>query len=192
MKLKLLALLGGIVSIPSVWGNNTPRPAPELTIKLPGGATQQLSQYKGKVVALEFLLTTCGHCQRTSKALAKMQQEYGSRGFQVIGVAINPMAHMAVPDFVKQFQINFPVGYDVPDTANSFLQHPIMIRMLMPQVVFIDRTGVIRGQFGGENVFFQNEEKNMRTQIEELLNDKAASKKPASPTAGSKKKQGAR
>jgi peroxiredoxin len=160
-------------------GADLPRPAPELTIKLPGGSNLQLSQYRGKVVALEFLLTTCPHCQRSSKALNKLQQEYAARGFQVLGVAINPMSNMLVPDYVKQFQLTFPVGYDVPETANNFLQIPVMYRMLMPQVAFIDRNGTIRAQYSGDDPFFQNEDANMRAKIEELLKESPAAKQAA-------------
>ena len=192
MKRKLMALAGGLILTLPGWGNNVPRPAPDLKIKIPGGATQQLSQYKGKVVALEFLLTTCSHCQKTSQVLSKIQQEYGPKGLQVIGIAINPMAQMAVPDFIKQFQLNFPVGYDEPDVANGFLQHPIMIRMLMPQLAFIDRAGIIRAQYGGDQPFFQDQEKNIRAKVEELLNEKPAAAKGAPPKTVAKKKTASR
>ncbi len=184
MRTQLAPLLVGLVlTLPAV-AADIPRPAPNFTIKLPGGATQQLQQYRGKVIALEFLLTTCPHCQRSSKTLNKLQQEYGAERVQVLGVAINPMAHMLVPDYVKEFQLSYPVGYDEPDAANTFLQHPTILRMLMPQVVFIDRAGNIRAQYSGDDPFFANEEANMRAKINELL-------KEAIPgtTASSKKKQ---
>src|SRR5689334_17302937 len=41
-----------------------PRPASEFTIHLPGGRQVLLSQYKGKTVALIFILTYCPHCQK--------------------------------------------------------------------------------------------------------------------------------
>ncbi len=45
------------------------RKAPELTFTLPGKGPQQLGQYRGKVVALAFMSTTCPHCQAKSKEL---------------------------------------------------------------------------------------------------------------------------
>ena len=75
------------------------------------GQQIRLSQYKGKVCALAFILTTCPHCQKTVGFLSTMQKEYGARGFQVLASAIEDMAKMNVPDFIKRFQPPFPVGY---------------------------------------------------------------------------------
>jgi peroxiredoxin len=156
-----------------------PRQAPPLTFRTPTGATINLADYKGKVVALEFLITTCPHCQRCSTLLQKMYQEYGSRGFQPIGVATNDMAHMLVPDYVKQFGLQFPVGFAKREVAHEFLQIPLMLIMYVPQLVFIDRQGVIKAQYGGQDKFFLDEENNMRKQIEALLG-------PAKSTASKK------
>ena len=43
------------------------RKAPELAFNIPGQGQKLLSQYRGKVVALEFILTTCPHCQAASR-----------------------------------------------------------------------------------------------------------------------------
>lgn len=175
MTSKLIALIAGISLALPVAGSDLPRPAPDLTVKLTGGKTVRLSDYKGKVIALEFLLTTCSHCQSSSRKLNGLQQEYGSKGFQAIGIAVNPMSHMLVPDYIKDFQLNFPVGHDVPETAHSFLQQPTTMRLLMPQLVLIDRAGNIRTQHTGDL-----EESKMRTEIEQLLMEpEPASRKTA-------------
>ena len=49
----------------------TPRKAPELAFTLAGQGDKLLSQYRGKVVALEFILTTCPHCQASSHTMTK-------------------------------------------------------------------------------------------------------------------------
>jgi hypothetical protein len=139
-----------------------------------------LSQHRGKVVALEFLLTTCPHCQTCSSLMNKLYQEYGARGFQPLGVAFNPMAGMLVPDYVKSLGLTFPVGWSERDPVQNYLQHPAMERMMVPQLVFIDRKGMIRAQFSGDSEFFKDEEKNMRAQIEALLKEPVTeTKKPA-------------
>ena len=169
---------------------DVPRPAPELTFPLPNGQKISLSSYKGKVVVVEILLTTCPHCQVASQLLDKLYKEYGPRGFQPLGIATNEMAQLYVPDYVKKYNLSFPVGYASRDTALAFLQHPVMLTMYVPQLVFIDRKGVIRGQYSGTDPFFQNEEKNMRAMIESLLNEPATADagKKATPAPSSKKK----
>jgi peroxiredoxin len=162
-------------------GADIPRPAPNMTFKMPQGGVIDLTQYRGKVVALEFLITTCPHCQTASKILQKMQDEYGPKGFQALGVATNEMAHMLVPDYVKNFNLRFPVGFAPREQAHEFLQHPTMLIMYVPQLVFIDRKGIIQAQYAGGSDFFKDEEKNVRAKIEEMLK---AGGKSAAPAKG--------
>ena len=58
----------------------------------------------------------------------------------------------------------------------EFLQHPPMLKLMMPHLVFIDKGGTIRSQFAGDDAkFFSDaQEKNIRAQIEKLLNGGAA------------------
>src|SRR5258708_5800232 len=160
---------------------DTPRPAPEFSIQLASGKEILLSSYKGKVVGLEFLLTTCPHCQKTSQTLNRLHRELGAQGFQPIGVAINEMANMLIGDFSKQFNLTYPVGYSLRDKAMTFLQHPLTTTMMMPQIVIIDRAGSIRHQIAGNDKLFDNDEKNLRDLITPLLKpvtvSKAANKK---------------
>ena len=149
-----------------------PRPSPDFAVNLVGGQQIQVSQYKGKVCALAFILTTCPHCQKTIGFLSTMQKEYGPRGFQVLASAIETMAAMNVPDFIKRFQPPFPVGFNDQNPVQEYLQHPVILRLLMPQVVFIDRQGTIRAQYAGDDKFFaDDQEKHLREQIEALLKE---------------------
>ncbi len=148
-----------------------PRPAPELAWRAANGLELRLDQYRGKIVAIEFLLTTCPHCQRCSRIMQKLLEEYGPRGFQPLGIAINEMSHLLVEDYIKDLRLAFPVGFAARETALEFLQHSPILRLLMPQLVFIDRKGVIRAQYAGDDKFFLDEEKNMRAQLELLLKE---------------------
>jgi len=150
-----------------------PRPSPDFSFNLTGGQQLQISQYKGKVIALAFILTTCPHCQKTVGILSTMQNEYGPRGLQVLACATEDMAAMNVPDFIQRFHPPFPVGYKFRDPVMEYLQHPTQFKMLMPQLVFIDRQEAIRAQYSGEDKFFaEDQEKHIREQIEELLKKK--------------------
>ena len=94
------------------------RKAPELAFNVPGQGQKLLSQYRGKVVALEFIFTTCPHCQAASKVMTRYQQEFGARGFQALDVAVNPNADLLVENFVKDYQVGFPVGW-IPQDESS-------------------------------------------------------------------------
>jgi peroxiredoxin len=166
-----------------------PRKAPELSINLTDGKKVLLSDYKGKVVAMCFILTTCSHCQRTIGYLVKDQQEYGPRGFQVLASAIQGGAEKEVPGFIKAFNTPFPVGFNNGQLAIDFMQHPPMLVPHMPLLAFIDRQGMIRAQYEGDdnNFFGDLHEQNLRKQIEALLNEGAAAK-PATKKGAPPKK----
>jgi thiol-disulfide isomerase/thioredoxin len=157
--------------------NTTPRPAPELRFRLPKEGEQSLTQYRGKVVALEFILTTCVHCQAASAVMTKLQNEYGSRGFQALDLAINGLdegrdekaADALVEKFATDFHVGFPVGWVPRERMSSFLGVSLMERMVVPQLVLIDRKGMIHYQtppLGDENSMQEN---TIRQRIEELL-----------------------
>lgn len=169
MRLFSLLTAAAVLAIPA-WTAQIPRPAPAMNIPLTNGTTVTLEQYKGKVVVLEFMLTTCPACQKASVALNKVYGELGAKGMQPIGIAINPMANMLIPDYLKKFSIDFPIGFNEnQDQVKEFLQHPMIQILRVPQLVFIDKKGVIRAQHGGVDDFFNNEEANIRAEVEKLL-----------------------
>jgi hypothetical protein len=170
-----------------------PRKAPDLTIGMNSGRPIQISQYKGKVVALCFILTTCPHCQKTIGLLSKLQNEMGPRGLQGLGSAIQEGAALAVPGFIRTFNPPFPVGFNDPRVAIDFMQHPPMLIPHMPLLAFIDRQGMIRAQFEGDNhqFFSDQQEENLRKQIDMLLKEGSSSpKKGTAKKAAPAKKQG--
>ena len=165
MRVLALAALAAL----SITAADLPRPAPEFTVQMPGGKNSKLSDYKGKVVVVEILLTTCSHCQKASQGINRVQRELGPKGMQAIGVAVNDMAQMLVEDYTKQFNLDFPVGRSQRDPVIGLLQHPVMMMMSFPNVLIIDRNGQIRHQFAGGDKFFENEEQNLRALVLPLL-----------------------
>lgn len=90
------------------------RHSPEFVLRYNDGHQTLLSSYRGKVIALLFVHTTCPHCQHTSQVFTEIQKEYGARGFQTLDVAFNSMANLYVPDFIKGFGIGYPVSFAPP------------------------------------------------------------------------------
>lgn len=184
----LSVLLGlSVASLPVFSAAPVPRQSPEFVINYPGGKQALLSSYKGKVVLLAFILTTCPHCQATCQMISKINKDLGPKGFQPLAVAINPMAVMLVNDFTKQYNVNFPVGAAEQDPVHNYLQFSVMDRMMVPQVVLIDRKGTVRFQTppaGDEKV--QNEAY-LRGEIQKLLDESASSAKTGAKRPAAKK-----
>ena len=114
-----------------------PRQAPELKI---GAAT--LSSWRGHVVLLAFISTECPHCQRASGVFEQLAHEIA--GLEVAEVAFNDGADTSA--FRKRFGLTFPVGVSNTDAAPDFLGIDRGARLGTPQIVVIDRSGVIRAQ----------------------------------------------
>lgn len=150
-----------------------PRKSPEFTINQPGGKETLLSSYRGKVVLLGFFATWCQHCQNTAKVFNGLQEAFGKEGLQAIGIAINPEADDAkVREFSRLYAPSFPVGLAKPDSALSYLLISVMERWVYPQVVLIDRKGMIRAQSDPKGSPELQELVGLRPRIEELLKER--------------------
>lgn len=153
------------------------RRAPELAFRVPGQGEELLSQYHGKVVALEFIKTTCPHCQAASRLMTQFQQQYGPHGFQALDVAINAQdggenesqANILVATFSQSYHVGFPVGWTTRDQFLQFMSFSIMELTVVPQLVIIDRAGNIRYQTPARGDEMSMKENTIRQRLEELL-----------------------
>ena len=75
----------------------------------------------------------------------KLQDEFGSRGLQVIDVAVNQNADLLVENFSKDMHVSFPVGWTTQDQMQNFMGFTDG-RFVVPQLVLIDRQGMIHYQ----------------------------------------------
>src|SRR5579862_3384658 len=131
-----------------------PRPAKELVVVEPSGQKTLLTSLKGKVVYIQFLFTTCPHCQHLSQVMTKISKDLAPKGFQMLGVAFDepsggqqgaPPTAAMVANYAKLYA-GFPVGMSPRDTVTSYLGIGVFDRMVVPQIVIVDKKGVIRAQ----------------------------------------------
>lgn len=152
----------------------TPRRAGEFVIHMPDGSQKLLSSYRGKVVVMAFMYTTCSHCQHTAGVLAKIQTEYANKGVQVLGDTIDAGAAQGLATFMKITGANFPVGYSTTEQAMKFLHGPAD-GWYVPMLAFIDRNGIVRSQYivtdPGDDAskFLEEQEVNIPKEIDKYL-----------------------
>jgi thiol-disulfide isomerase/thioredoxin len=144
----------------------------ELDATEPNGEHFLLSAYRGKAVIIEFLFTSCPHCQEYSKLLTKLQKDYGPKGLQCLGVAFGVVDQpAAVSSFIRESKVGFPVGSVQRDVVEKFLGFTNR-RYSVPIVALIDRKGQIREQSvplpTGEPAY---KESYLRAAIEKLLKE---------------------
>ena len=83
-------------------------PAPDFSLPQLDGRTLTLSQYRGKVVLLDFWATWCEPCRQEIPRFIELQDKYREHGFQIIAVSMDD-AEEPVREFLKEFHLNYPV-----------------------------------------------------------------------------------
>jgi len=114
------------------------RSAPDITTTDTNGVSFRLSDYKGKVVLLNFWATWCEPCEAERPLLMQLQSAYDGKGFEVIGVATDADGPDKVPGFLALHRTNYRIVYGSEAIAEKLGG----IRGF-PTNVFIDRDGNI-------------------------------------------------
>jgi hypothetical protein len=108
------------------------------------------------------------------------------RGVQVLEAAFNTDAN-GLNDFIKTYKPTFPVGLIDPRFVMNYAEITPDMRPTAPIMFFIDRLGMIRSQYFGNDPFLNPEpviDKNVRAEIDHLL----AERTPATHGGAAKKK----
>lgn len=118
-------------------------PAEDFHLTDLSGNVQSLSQYRGKVVLLNFWATWCKPCTTEMPAMQACYDKLRDKGFVVL--AVNELEDEAkVREHIKQFGHTFPVLMDRDNTvANQFGVFGL------PVSVFLDEKGVVQEYIKG-------------------------------------------
>jgi len=124
------------------------------------------------------------HCVRVAQTLNKLNDELGPRGFQAVAVAFSAPhseADAATVDiFVQSSRLAFPVGYADKEDVDRFLSRGQGDILNIPQVIIIDRAGMIRAQSGNRPGDPALEDIDaLRARLDALLKQKAPTTSPA-------------
>ena len=174
MRMRDIASLAILLALgfPAVAAPPVLRDSPEFTIVDPSGSTTPLSSFKGQVVVIEFLLYRCPSCLRIAQTINKLHGEMADRGFRPIGIVFDDgVTEPVVRDLVQLLKLNYPVGYTTSDQVDRYLGRAVLIRFQVPQVVVIDRAGVIRAQSRPSGETDLVNETYLRNLVRELLDE---------------------
>lgn len=118
--------------------------APQFTLKDVNGRTVQLSDYRGKVVLINFWATWCPPCRAEMPDLVRLQREHAKDGLQIIGITYPPERKGRVRRFAKQLKVNYPIALGTHELKARFSSDETL-----PLTIVIDRDGRVTDIIGG-------------------------------------------
>ena len=83
--------------------------APDLVFKDINGKTFRVSDFRGKVLLLNFWATWCLPCQAEIPELVKYQERYRTRGLRIVGISYPPEQLSEVRSFKRKLKMNYPL-----------------------------------------------------------------------------------
>jgi len=170
MRFRKLACCLTVALLFSAWGADVSRPSPPFTILRKGAPNIELKQYRGKVVALAFIHTTCPHCQMLTGSLNAVAREFAGKDVQFLECAFNSDAEATMPEFLARFHPPYPVGWSYQAQVRGYLNVSMLDgHFFVLHLVFLDRAGVIRVDVDGQDDFFKDTDANIRATVNRLL-----------------------
>jgi peroxiredoxin len=112
------------------------KPAPDFQVRTPDGSTLRLTDFKGKVVFLNFWATWCEPCREEMPSMERLHRAYKDRGLVVLAISLDLQGASVVKPFVKRFALTFPIGLDPKMAVRE--QYGVWA---VPSTFLIDRTG---------------------------------------------------
>jgi peroxiredoxin len=111
---------------------------PDFDLQDTTGNDVRLSDYRGKVVLINFWATWCDVCKTEVPWLIEFENKYRTEGLEVIGISLDDDGAKAVQPFVTQHQVNYPVL-----VGDISLLRTYTGALSLPATVVIDREGKV-------------------------------------------------
>ncbi len=119
-------------------------PAPQFSLQDLGGRQIELSDFRGKVVLLNFWATWCAPCRREIPSLERLYLMRKDEGFEIVAVNTERASASKVASFVEEYGMSFPILLNPQGDVGSRYR----VRAI-PTSFLLDKKGVIRWQIVG-------------------------------------------
>lgn len=126
-----------------------PTPAPDFVLTDLDGRTISLSDYKGKVLFLNFWATWCPPCRAEIPDFIEAYRENKDKGLEIVGISVDTKGKDAVADFVAKYKINYPVVLESRSKTQQLIDD-YQPGQFIPTTIIIDKEGRIRHKHVGQ------------------------------------------
>jgi thiol-disulfide isomerase/thioredoxin len=116
------------------------RPAPAWALKDVDGREVRSSEFKGKVVLVDFWATWCAPCRKEIPEYSAWQKKYADRGLVILGLSLDEAEPVEVKRFGETLKVTYRLIMADADVAGSFGD----FKGFLPTAYLIDREGNIR------------------------------------------------
>jgi len=142
----LMVSCGGADEAATATAGKGRKAAPDFSLPDIDGKTHRLSDYRGKVVVVNFWDTWCGPCKHEIPGFIATQNKLGPEGLQLLGVALGKEGDARVKQYAEQSGMNYPVlllgdNVDLVDHYGGIAS--------IPTTFIIDREGNLADQHVG-------------------------------------------
>jgi thiol-disulfide isomerase/thioredoxin len=118
--------------------------APQFALRDVNGRTVRLSDYRGRVVLINFWATWCPPCRAEMPDLVRLQREHGKQGLQIIGITYPPERKARVRRFARSVKVNYPIILGTREIKARFSSEETL-----PLTVVINRDGTVSDIISG-------------------------------------------
>ncbi len=94
--------------------------APDFALTNAEGKTIRLSDFRGKLVLVDFWATWCGPCRMEIPGFVKLYNKYREKGLVIIGVSLDQNGWEAVNPFVKEYQVPYPIVIATREVTEAY------------------------------------------------------------------------
>ena len=145
----LLALTAGIgTRMFNQWQlEQQPMPLPTFSFPDLNGAAQNVTQWQGKIIVVNFWATWCPSCLKEIPAFMKLQTQYGEK-VQFVGIALDDVE--AVKTFQEKTAVNYPLLISGDFEGFQLAKKLGNIISAIPYTVVTNREGIVVYRHSGE------------------------------------------